>query len=84
MLPDLDEQIAVLRKYLKPQIEEGFADGATIKQKARAAYLTICLGIVNEFRSKDAEKWKLAMDSLEDHQAGKICPAAPARSRAFA
>jgi hypothetical protein len=54
-LPDIKEQFAKLRTKLKPQIEAGFTDSATTPQQARAAYLAICLGMVEEFRSNDTE-----------------------------
>ena len=66
-LPDSKEQIAKLRTKLNPQIEAGFADGATVRQQARAAYLAICLEMVNEFRSNDAGRWKQALDALEEY-----------------
>jgi hypothetical protein len=66
-LPDPDKQIAGLRRKLMPQIEAGFADGATVSQKARAAYLAICLDTVNEFRSKDTGSWKQALTALEEY-----------------
>jgi hypothetical protein len=64
-LPNPNEQIAGLRTKLKTQIVAGFADGATVRKQARATYLAICLGMVNEFRSKDADRWKQASDALE-------------------
>jgi len=66
-LPDPDEQIAGLRIKLKPQIEAGFADSAAVRQQARAAYLAICLGLVDGLRSKDADGWKRALNALEEY-----------------
>lgn len=66
-LPDPDEQIAGLRTKLKSQIEAGLADNATVTQQARAAYLAICLDMVNRLRSKDADRWKQALDALEGY-----------------
>jgi len=37
------------------------------RQQARAAYLAICLDMVDEFRSKDADGWKQALDALEEY-----------------
>jgi ADP-ribosylglycohydrolase len=65
--PDPDEQIAGLRIKLKPQIEAGFADGATVTQQARAAYLVVCLGLADGLGSKDAEGWKRALNALEKY-----------------
>jgi len=66
-LPDPDEQIAGLRIKLKPQIEAGFADSATVRQQASAAYLAICLGLADGLRSKDADGWKRALNALEEY-----------------
>jgi len=66
-LPNPDEQIAGLRIKLRNRIEAGFADGATVRLQARAAYLAICLDMVNEIRSKDADRWKQALDALEEY-----------------
>lgn len=67
ILPDPDEQIAGLRLQLKPQIEAGFADGATVRQRVKAAYLAICLGLANELRSKNADGWTQALTTLEKY-----------------
>jgi len=66
-LPDPDEQIAGLRIKLKNQIEAGFADGATVRERARAAYIAICLGLADGLRSKDADGWKQALNALEEY-----------------
>jgi len=66
-LPDPDEQIAGLRTKLTNQIEAGFADGATVRQRARAAYLAICLGLADGLRSKDTDGWKRALNALEEY-----------------
>jgi len=67
ILPDPDEQITGLRTKLKTQIEAGLADGATVRQQARAAYLAICLGLADGLRSKDTDGWKQALDALEEY-----------------
>ena len=66
-LPDPKEQISSLRMQLKPQIEAGFADGASVQHQARAAYLAICLGLADEFRSKNADEWTQALTALEKY-----------------
>ena len=67
ILPDPDEQIAGLRIELKGLIEAGFADGAAVPRQARAAYLAICLGLADEFRSKNADGWTQALTALEKY-----------------
>ncbi|MFC1604623.1 ADP-ribosylglycohydrolase family protein [Planctomycetota bacterium] len=66
-LPNPDKQRIGLQTELKNQIESGFADSSTIRQQAKAAYLAICLDMVNEIRSKDANAWKQALDALEEY-----------------
>jgi hypothetical protein len=66
-LPDGSEQLARLRIKLKPQIEAGFADGATVRQQARAAYLAVCLDMVDEFRSENVDRWKQALGALREY-----------------
>ena len=66
-LPDMDTQLTGLQTQFKHQIEVGLADGATVRQQARAAYLAICLDMVNGLRSKDADGWKQASTALEKY-----------------
>ena len=66
-LPDQDEQIAGLRIQLKPQIKAGFTDGATVRQRARAAYLAICLDLADELRSKNSDEWSKVLTALEEY-----------------
>jgi len=67
MLPDPDEQIARLQIKLKNQIEAGFADGATVRRQARAAYLAICLDLADGLRTKDVDGWNRALNALEEY-----------------
>jgi hypothetical protein len=66
-LPDSKEQFAILRTKLKSEIEAGLADSATIRQQAKAAYLAICLGMVDDFRSENPDRWKQALDALQEY-----------------
>ena len=66
-LPDQNEQIVDLRIQLEPQIKAGFADGATVRQRARAAYLAICLDLADEFRSKSSDEWSKVLTALEEY-----------------
>ena len=67
ILPDSNEQLAGLQTQFKPQIEIGLADGAIVRQRARAAYLAICLGLADGLRSKDTDGWKRALNALEEY-----------------
>jgi hypothetical protein len=66
-LTDVDGRRAALRSQMKPQIEAGLADGAGAPERARAAYLAICLGLAESLRSKDADRWKQALTALEQY-----------------
>jgi len=66
-LPDSDEQLAGLRSKMKPEIEAGLADGATVRQQAKAAYLAICLDLADEFGSRDSDGWMRALAALEKY-----------------
>ena len=64
-LTDVDKQRTDLRSKMKPQMEAGFADGATIQEQARAAYLAVCLDLADSLRSRDPDKWKQMLAALE-------------------
>ena len=66
-LPDSDEQLAGLRSKMKHEIEAGLADGATVRQQARAAYLAICLDLADEPGSRDSDGWTRALAALEKY-----------------
>ena len=66
-LPNPDEQIAALKIMLRDKIEAGLAGGAIARRQARAAYLAICLGLIDEFCSKDVNGWKQALNALEEY-----------------
>jgi hypothetical protein len=66
-LTDMDQQRADLRSKMKPQIEAGFAEGATVQEQARAAYLAVCLDLADSLRSRDPDKWKQMLAALEQY-----------------
>ena len=66
-LASVDQRRAALRSQMKPQIEAGLADGAGAAEKARAAYLAICLGLAEPLASKDPARWKQALAALEQY-----------------
>ncbi len=66
-LCDVDKQRADLRTKMKPQIEAGFAEGATIQQQARATYLAICLDLANSLRSRDSDRWLQMLAALKQY-----------------
>ena len=62
-LPDLKKQHAAMRAQLKSEIEKGVLSGAH-QEKARAAYLAICLDFAPELKQKHAEQWPQAIHAL--------------------
>ena len=66
-LADTDRQRADLGAKLKPQIEAGIADGAAVRDQARAAYLAICLGLADSTRSRDPDGWTQALAALKQY-----------------
>jgi len=63
-LPDLKNQHAALRRQLGAEIEKGVLAGVNQREKARAAYLGICLDFASELRQKHPEQWTQAIESL--------------------
>jgi len=66
-LADVETRRAALRSQMKAQIEAALADGAGAAEKARAAYLAICLGLAEPLASKDATRWKQALAASEQY-----------------
>ena len=64
-LSSFGEQLAKLQSRLEPQIKVGLADGATAGQQARAAYLAICLGLVDSVSGKNPARWAQALSALQ-------------------
>ena len=63
-LPDPAKQHAALRAQLKDQVEKGIVSGAAAQEKARAAYLAICLDFAPELKQKHPEQWSQALTAL--------------------
>ena len=66
-LASLAQEVRYLQLNSKAQIEAGLADGATKQQRARAAYLAICLDLAASLRRKDAERWSEALACMEEY-----------------
>ena len=56
-LPDLKKQYAAMRSQLRAEVEKGVVSGASAQEKARAAYLAICLDFAAEMKEKHAAQW---------------------------
>jgi hypothetical protein len=66
-LRDLNQQHSALRAQFKSEIERGVASGANSQDKARAAYLAICLDFVPELKQKYPRQWPQAIHALSDY-----------------
>jgi hypothetical protein len=65
-LAKADEQLASLRPRMKPRIRAGLGDDATAKERARAAYLAICLDFAGPIHSRRPELWSEALAALAE------------------
>ena len=63
-LPDLDRQHAALRAESKDEIERGVVSGRGARERAKAAYLGICLDFAPELKQKYPTQWTQAIESL--------------------
>ena len=64
LLPDLRKQHAALQSQFRGEIEKGVAAGANSQEKARAAYLAICLDLAAELKQKHPQPWAQALQAL--------------------
>jgi hypothetical protein len=63
-LPDMKKQHDALRAQCKGEVEKGILSGTDSQQKARAAYLAICLDFAPQLKEKHAEQWAQAIKAL--------------------
>jgi hypothetical protein len=66
-LNDPQKQYAGLRSEWKGVIEKGIAHGQSNQEKARAAYLAICLDFAAELQQRYPEQWVSAIAALNDY-----------------
>jgi hypothetical protein len=64
-LPDLEKQYATMRSQLRGGIEKGVVSGGSAQEKARAAYLAICLDFAPELKAKHSAQWPVAVAALQ-------------------
>jgi hypothetical protein len=62
-LPESADRLAELRRELLPRIEKDLSGSE--KDRARAAYLALCLGEAERFRKERPEEWKGAIEELK-------------------
>lgn len=66
-LPDLQKQYAAMRSQARSEIDHGIAGDATAQERARAAYLAICLDFAPELQQKYPRQWSQAVASLNNY-----------------
>ena len=66
-LPDLQKQYAAMRSDLKGTIDKSIADAGTAQDRARAAYLAICLDLAPELEQKYPRQWPQAIHALSGY-----------------
>lgn len=66
-LPDLKKQYATMRSQLRDEVEKGVVSGASAQEKARAAYLAICLDFAPELKQEHSEQWSAAVAALQGY-----------------
>ena len=66
-LPDLQRQHETMRSGLRGEIDKGVVSGGSAQEKARAAYLAICLDFAPELKEKHASQWQAAIAALNGY-----------------
>jgi ADP-ribosylglycohydrolase len=74
-LPQPLDRMPDLAKQLRPQVEKDLAGNAT--DRARAAYLSICLDLVDAMKEAHPQEWKDALEQLQKNAIVKELFAAP-------
>jgi hypothetical protein len=64
VLPRPESRRAELRSQLRSQIEAGVTADSNSREKARAAYLAICLDLAGELGQKNQPRWQQALQAL--------------------
>jgi hypothetical protein len=66
-LADPEKQRAALRAELRGQIEKSVTSGANMQEKARAAYLAICLDFAPGMKERHPDAWFQAIQALASY-----------------
>jgi hypothetical protein len=66
-LADPEKQRNALRREFRGQIEKGITVGANPREKARAAYLAICLDVAQLMKGRHPEQWSQAIEALASY-----------------
>ncbi len=66
-LENPDQQLALLRTRMKAEIANGITNGVTSQQRARSAYLAVCLDLVQVLQKEYPQQWTKALATLNDY-----------------
>jgi hypothetical protein len=66
-LGDIPRQTALLRSQLRGEVEDGIRVGTAARERARAAYLAICLDFAPELKQRHPAQWTAAIQALEGY-----------------
>ncbi|MBS1877503.1 MAG: ADP-ribosylglycohydrolase family protein [Acidobacteria bacterium] len=66
-LADPKKQYTALRAELKRSIAKSVASGVNAQERARGAYLAICLDLAPELRQAHPKEWRQALDALKEY-----------------
>ncbi|UCG46641.1 MAG: ADP-ribosylglycohydrolase family protein [Phycisphaerales bacterium] len=66
-LPRLRQQVAKLKSDLGRRIEADLGSDSAVRDRARAAYLAICLGMATSLREKNPEQWAAGLSALRQY-----------------
>jgi len=66
-LADPEKRRVALRAEFRGQIEKGVTSGANTREKARAAYLAICLDFAPAMKDRHPDQWSQAIQSLASY-----------------
>ena len=67
-LTDPEKQRDALRAEFRGQIEKGVTGGASAREKARAAYLAICLDFASGMKERHPAAWSQAIQALASYR----------------
>jgi hypothetical protein len=66
-MPDLAQEASALATDLRPEIESGLKNTASMQERARAAYLAIALGLGVTLRTQYPADWAAALTALNGY-----------------
>jgi hypothetical protein len=67
-LPSLAEQTEAMQDRFAERIERGLRAEAPAREKARAAYLAICLDLAEHYRNQSPDAWQAGLRALNQYE----------------